>query len=615
MLGIGRTSSYSEVDSVSREPIKPTNLNEFFVDMHLYWAGRGLRCIMVNTLCELIKSFFVILVVIMFVFIINWEDMMHCHGEACATVSWTVPEGKRDAHGLLILCVIILAVHYTYMLIDSIRYLLRMKRCRDIYTTVLEFPDEQLCTTSWSNAARMLQNKNIEFVRGIDELSVAAFILRYENILLCMLCEDTCLSKIFPTQYRFTAVYEKVLLYIFRRSLFTADNELQSSDVIRYKLRRYSFWIGLLMMLTCPFVITYTIITRVLRYGVELRTEPSTLALRRWSTWAKWVCRDYNEFHDVLEMRLREAYPLVNHFRSHMCNEHYNDAVRLVIFLSSGIAACIMFLTLLNANVLTTVVVVGDLNLLWFLSMSVMVATAARACLVSTIPTGEDKTALGALDKVQTWLHYYFRTHSTVLEVEKDISWNFHVPSYLFFVQELWGLLTLPIFLLRSFPCVELEKDVRQYVTYAYRTGDVCKYSTFNVERGSRYRKMEVSLENFKHSHPEWNGAVLRLGRTKDDEGSELHMRQQSSSRVPSTFSMDSIEMEASHGVPMPQASPRPALPQIPRLGLSNIHPSNNHLEHSLSSVRMYPQNQTYFSEVMKDFEEEENYVRASSQV
>jgi len=541
-----RSDSYEVVEAKPLMPSRPADLDAFYTDMHSYWRGRGMFTIVIQTLCEVLKTFVVLLLIITFVFRVNWEDLMRCHAEACASVSWTLPLWRQPP-GFIYLMVFILVVYLAAQLWYTQSHLRRMRVCREYYVRVLRIPDADLPYLSWSATASTLAaaNEQEKFsVLPVDELSIAMRILRFENYMVALLSEkNDTYARLLNKCVRMTQALEWVTKRILRRAIDKTTFRLRpKADIIRDMTWDCTFLGVCGIVLVLP-IVFYTIITSLLRYGVELKTEPGSIGLRRWSTYAKWCCRDYNELPDVLETRLKDAFPVVEEFRSHMDNETYNQVCRLVLFLSSAVAVCMTGLSILNPALLTQIIIVGELNLLWFLSVAVMVATAARACQDPGVKAGVIRDPHGAFKRVEDCLHHMLGKNPVtsshrggdpssstqpLAELESSLSWNYHTASVLYFFQELFGILTMPFILLgpMNHAVPAIVDDIFALSTDDDRCGSCCSFSTFDFtkygsrrygadQEGTSYlrsknEKMEISYINFLKSHPEWDGGADR---------------------------------------------------------------------------------------------------------
>jgi len=202
-------------------------------------------------------------------------------------------------------------------------------------------------------------------------------------------------------------------------------------------------------------------------------------------------------------------------------------------------------LSILNPALLTQIIIVGELNLLWFLSVAVMVATAARACQDPGVKAGVIRDPHGAFKRVEDCLHHMLgknpvtssrrgvggpSSSSTqpLAELESSLSWNYHTASVLYFFQELFGILTMPFILLfpMNHAVPAIVDDIFALSTEDDRCGSCCSFSTFDFtkygsrrygadQEGTSYLrskngKMEISYINFLKSHPEWDGGADR---------------------------------------------------------------------------------------------------------
>eukprot|EP00760_Papus_ankaliazontas_P037625 PhM_4_TR8623/c0_g1_i1/m.22079/K17907/ATG9; autophagy-related protein 9 len=525
----------------------PADLDSFYSQMYTYWSSRGLSCVIINAVSSLIRSITVLLILVLFVYLLNWEELVHCHAEACAKVPWMRSHSSRSAafeNRFLGLILFVLCVHFLLEILFSLRHVLTMRKCSRWFRTVLHLEDEDLAHTSWSIVARALTNANQRHgtkysVHTDDELLIAQRILRFENYLVWITADEELASTLFGSS-RLTRPLEVAMIFLLRRCFDTQRFRFLPRDVMIRVMTKWCMWGGIVMLGSAPVILGYRALTAMLRYGVEVRTEPSKVTLRRWTTQAKWVCRDFNELPDVLESRLQEAYPVVGEFRTHLNNELYNSICRLVVFLASSVAAVAMVLSVVNAGLLTNVMLVGEFNLLWFMSIAIAIASAARACIIDG-PAVTARNPHEALRRVQQWLHHRlapWRTSVSLTAVERDLSLNFHVPALLYFIQEMWGILMLPYVLMCPL-CSNVPQLVDAILQctpsgedFDDRVGDCCGYASFNFSKYGRKKfgarrdgeahimsarrrgadkfceKMVVSVLNFACAHPQWTAQL-----------------------------------------------------------------------------------------------------------
>lgn len=288
-------------------------------------------------------------------------------------------------------------------------------------------------------------------------------------------------------------------------------------------LRRRLIFMGILNAIFAPFIFLYMIMYSFFRYFEEYHKNPSSIGGRRYTPFAQWKFREFNELSHLFTRRLDESHPLASMYIGQFPNEKLAIIMRFVAFIAGSFAAVLVLASVIDPDLVLYFEITPHRTVLFYLGIFGAVLAVARGM----IP--EDNRVFDPellMTEVIQYTHYMpdewkEELHSKKVHQEFGELFAMKIPI---FAQEIVSVLTTPFILWFSLPsCAPAIIDFfHDFTVWIPGRGFICSFAEFDFKRHgnvrfgapaqnqdermmSREGKMEKSFLNFKAANPDWN--------------------------------------------------------------------------------------------------------------
>lgn len=585
-------------------------LDAFLTRLYTYFHEHGFRAMMAQSVAQACSSGFSIGLFLFLALGVHWSVLFACgradaDTQACAgshVFGWSATLWTAPSHweSFMLLTGALFAVYWCWSVYALVRTVLQVRVVRDFYHHVLDIADEDLPTLSWSDVVdKMVQLQDdgrLSMVRKpVSQLHVANRIMRTDNFFIALVDADVFdLQRPFGRPWLrwlerwsfssslcwnlqhciFSTMFDDD--WALRRSFFddasgAAEPASPPSSSLsswcswcrcwrgeRHVLRRKLLCMGLLNLVAMPFVLMYVVVLFFFRYTEDFHSRRTQLGFRRWSLYAKWKLREWNELPHLLDSRLERAAPWTQRLLDEYPNYTLVHLSNTLAFCPGALAAVLLFLMFVDSGILTNVHVAGYTLLGYLACFTCFVALARSWGLVT--PAGSLRSPDKIYAKVCALTHSSTRAHiahhrpervphrqmpappsiersslslsaamddaahenkvkrtiarvsgSELLELKErmDSLYNYKI---VLLAQELLGVILTPALLLFHLPrrATAIVDFLRQSTTCANDLGDVCSLALFDVpasagrcDAQSRH-KLQQSMRCFADNHPSW---------------------------------------------------------------------------------------------------------------
>lgn len=534
------------------------NLDAFLQEVYYYYEGKGIYSIALARGLNLLTVGFVIGFSTFLLGCIDYTSLRHNdHTRLSAII---VDRCVSRFSGFTLLFFLLFTAFYIWQIIA---YAVGIKHLADMYnfyTYLLKIPDADIQTISWSEVVRRIgaiREENpltaISSNKGrkaddtttakLDAHDIANRIMRQENYLIALFNKDLLDLRVpWPNAIKkfraeaqgkgkvLTQALEWNLRFCLMEYLFDKHGKVRkvflkakNRVALIEGLKRRFIFMGILNAIFAPFIVLYVLMYSFFRYFEQYHKDPSAIGGRRYTSFASWKFREFNELPHIFTRRLDESYPLANMYIGQFPNDKMTHIMRFVAFIAGSFAAVLVLATVLDPDLFLHFEITPHRTVVFYIGVFGAILTVARGM----VP--EDNRVFDPellMTEVIMYTHYMpeewkGQLHSK--KVHQEFGELFAM-KILIFSQELISVVLTPFVLWFSLPaCAPAIIDFfREFSVHVDGRGYVCSFAEFNFERHGNVKfgaptqaqdkkmvsnegKMEKSFLNFKATNPDWN--------------------------------------------------------------------------------------------------------------
>lgn len=536
------------------------NLDAFLQEVYVYYEGKGIYSIALARGLNLLTVGFVIGFSTFLLGCIDYS-LLDQH-KATRLSDIVVDHCVTKISGFTLFVFLLFTAFYVWQIIAFVFDVMRLVDMYNFYTHLLRIPDADIQTISWPEVVRRIaaireenpitaissashNNPASPTTASLDAHDIANRIMRQENYLIALFNKDLLDLRVpFPHILKrafygdngegngrtLTRVLEWNLRFCLMEFLFDQRGRVRKvflknkhRAVLIEGLRRRFIFMGILNAIFAPFIILYMIMYSFFRYFEEYHKNPSSIGGRRYTPYAQWKFREFNELSHLFTRRLNESYPLASMYIGQFPNEKMTIIMRFVAFIAGSFAAVLVLASVIDPDLVLHFEITPHRTVLFYLGVFGSILAALRA----TIP--EDNRVFDPellMTEVIQYTHYMpdeWKEQLHSKRVHQEFGALFAM-KILIFVQEIVSIVTTPFVLWFSLPpCAPAIVDFfHDFTVWVPGRGYVCSFAEFDFKRHgnvkfgaptgirdermlSREGKMEKSFLNFKAANPDWN--------------------------------------------------------------------------------------------------------------
>ena len=522
------SSDYRHIDYVSYD------INIFYKNIYEYFIEGGISNIILKHLLNISMLFMTNIFSIYILTYIEWGNLIKdCKYSFtnCTNMGDYIVYDK-SIHPLLILFNILSGIYmciYSYRLFSNIGEYRKIKR---YYNGVLQIDKNILNVIKWKQILEKIKNSNDSREYTIDKntselniFDIITRITRTDNIIISLVNSDIIFKG---TSISHNILFSKYIettsrVFIFN---FIFDNKYNINPIFRNaeSMKSYMIWVIFLNTILLPFILFYVIISNILNHSKDIKSN-TQLFNYKWTNYAMWKYREYNELRYEFKDRMFKSYFHMNKYLSYFPDKTTNICIYFVRFVLSMFILFLFILSIIDDDALIKLKY-HDYNLVWYFALITIIISVLNSIL-------KDKDFEDSIDKVIENLTNYIHVLPP-----KDVIYNYQMyKSIMKFYQsnivnigfEIISVILTPYILYKCY--YQNAKEIVDYLykntTYIENLGIVDKYSNFmlnyNIEdklkhtiqdiRANKkenitnlilYKKREKSFISFIESYPDW---------------------------------------------------------------------------------------------------------------
>ncbi|KAF7980150.1 hypothetical protein HWV62_39601 [Athelia sp. TMB] len=575
------------------------NLDAYLQEVYYYYEGKGIYSIALARGLNLLTVGFVIG---FSTFLLGCIDYSRLRPEGINHLSDVVVDRcVTRFSGFTFLFFMLFTAFYVWQIISFVLGIFRLIDMYNFYTHLLRIPDADIPTISWPEVVRRIgairednpltaissakgSNGATSSAAKLDAHDIANRIMRQENYLIALFNKELLDLRVPlpPTLERLlggptpigpegegkgkmlTRALEWNLRFCLMEFLFDAQGRVRkvflknrNRTALIEGLKRRFIFMGILNAIFAPFIVLYLLMYSFFRYFEEYHKNPSNIGGRRYTPFAQWKFREFNELPHLFARRLNESYPTASMYIGQFPNEKMTLLARFVAFISGSFAAVLLLATVIDPDLFLYFEVTPHRTVFFYLGLSGSIMAAARGI----VP--EDNRVFDPellMEEVIHYTHYMpdeWKDQLHSKQVHQEFGELFAM-KIMIFLQEISSVVLTPFVLWFSLPqCAPAIIDFfHDFTVHIPGRGYVCSFAEFdfarhgNVKFGaptptadqkmlSREGKMEKSFLNFKAANPDWNptdpSGSLYLSRMADITATQTSPRRRRTGLVGDT--------------------------------------------------------------------------------
>ncbi|KAL6564112.1 autophagy protein atg9 [Orobanche hederae] len=531
------------------------DLDLFFERIYNYYCEKGLWCIIIKWIFELLSLAFTICFSGFFLLYVDWNGLRNAKCGMDAVESGIRPcdlsKEALNKHPLTPLtlskAIIVgyLGIFSVYWIFCFLRFFAQLKetlKIRRFYYNSLQVTDNEIQTTSWSSilekVVQMQHSQQLCVVKDLSVHDVVMRLMRKENYLIGMLNKGVLafpMSWWVPgaattvnvgsnncIQHRLVLpkTLEWTLNWCILQSMFDSNFRIQRDFVFDPNtLKKRLMIVGFALLLLSPFLVIFMLVYLFLRHAEQFYNHPSTASSRRWSNLSKWMFREFNEVDHLFKHRMNSSVAHASDYLKQFPSPILSIVAKFISFVSGGFAAVLIIIAFLEESLLE-----GHIfgrNLFWYAAVFGTITAISRAAMMDELLVLDPQ---GAMSLVVQHTHYMpkrWRARENTETVRLEFETLFQYTGMML-LEEMASIFLTPYLLLFVVPkrVDDILQFIMDFTVDVEGVGHICSFSLFDFrshgnrkygsifssprERRSSQGKMEKSFLSFQITYPSW---------------------------------------------------------------------------------------------------------------
>ncbi|XP_073063522.1 autophagy-related protein 9 [Primulina eburnea] len=539
-------------ETLNIDPIDDLDL--FFERIYSYYCDKGLWCIIIKWIFELLSLGFTICFSGFFLLYVDWNGLRNAKCGMDAVESGIKPcdlsVEALHKHPLTpftfskAVIVGYLGIFSVYWIFCFLRFFAQLKetlKIRRFFYNSLHVKDNDIQTMSWAlileNVVRVQSLQQLCVVKDLSIQDVLMRLMRKENYLIGMLNKGVLAFSVSwwvpgsgptanfgPNAVRHRLVLPKTLEWtlnwcilqnMFDRNFCVRRDFVSDPGTLKKRL----MIVGFVLLLLSPFLVIFMLVYLFLRHAEQFYNHPSTASSRRWSNLSKWMLREFNEVDHLFKHRMNNTIVHASDYLKQFPSPILTIVAKFISFVSGGFAAVLIIIAFLEESLLEGHVF--GRNLLWYAAVFGTITAISRAAIVDELLVLDPQ---GSMSMVVQHTHYMpkrWRGKENTEAVRLEFETLFQYTGMML-LEEMASIFLTPYLLLFVVPkrVDAILQFIKDFTVDVEGVGHVCSFSLFDFknhgnrkygspfdlprEQRSSQGKMEKSFLSFQIAYPSW---------------------------------------------------------------------------------------------------------------
>ncbi|KAL5994560.1 autophagy protein atg9 [Asimina triloba] len=427
-------SGFLNGESLKVEAI--ADLDLFFGRIYSYYCEKGLWCIVIKWILELLSLGFTICFSGFFLLFVDWHGLRNAKCGIDAVESGIKPcdLAKEALHrhplvpftftkGIIVGYLGIFSIYWVFCFLRFFAQLKDTLETRHFYYNSLNVTDCEIQTMPWAvileKVVQIQRFQQLCVVKDLSAHEVVMRIMRKENYLIGMLNKGFLAFPIpqwLPGagpavnpkasgqkhHLILTKTLEWTLNWCILQSMFDRNFCVRRDFISNPNaLKKRLMAVGFGMLLISPFLVIFMLVYLFLRHAEQFYNHPSIASSRRWSNLSKWVFREFNEVDHLFRHRIDSSVVHAADYLKQFPSPIINLIAKFISFVSGGFAAILIIIAFLEESLLE-----GHIfgrQLFWYAAVFGTVTAISRAVITNEFQVLDQE---GAMSLVVQHTHY-----------------------------------------------------------------------------------------------------------------------------------------------------------------------------------------------------------------
>ncbi|KZV87378.1 APG9-domain-containing protein [Exidia glandulosa HHB12029] len=535
------------------------NLDAYLQEVYAYYEGKGIYCIALARALNLLTIGFVITFSTFLLGCVDYPRLRHEGTKHLSDV--VVDRCVSRFSGFTWLFFLSFTTFFVWQIVKFGLDMVSLLNMHRFFTYLLQVPEVDIQTISWPEIVRRIgairESNPLTAVASnsgdpdyspptakLDAHDIANRIMRQENYLIALFNKEVLdfriplppflAARLRPDDNKKSTLLTKALEWNLRFCLlgYLFDHEgrvrkvflkEKNRKVLVEQLKRRFIFMGLLNALFVPFIVLYLVMYSFFRYFEEYRNNPSSFSGRKYTAYAEWKFREFNELPHLFSRRLSLSYPIANVYINQFPKEQVALVMRFIAFVAGSFAAVLLLASIADPDLFLNFEITPHRTVLFYLGVCGSVLAVARGMVPEKNRVFDPEVLMRDVIRYTHYMPVEWKgmLHSQKTHEEFGALFDMKVKI---FALEVLSVLATPFILWYSLPpCAPAIVDFfREFTVHIDGLGYVCSFAEFNFKRHgnvqfgapseatderlmSKEGKMEKSFLNFKAANPDWN--------------------------------------------------------------------------------------------------------------
>ncbi|UZJ52110.1 hypothetical protein CBS101457_001430 [Exobasidium rhododendri] len=521
------------------------DMDEFLQEVYAYYNGKGLFCIALTKVLNLLTIAFVIGFSTFLVGCVDYSQIKH-DGKLSDVI---VDRCFSRFSGLSFFALVAFVLAYGLQVVRFGLGFSKLVAMSRFYGHLLNIPDADVQSIPWHEVVSRLShlrqtypNTSISSSRGgipstesnLDAHDVANRIMRQENYLVALFNKDILNLNLpfFGLQSRppqLTKTLEWNLAFCLLGFLFDSKGQVRKEflterhrmDLIEGLKRRFIF-MAIVNAVFAPFIVLYLLFYSFFRYFEEYHKNPSTLGSRQYTQFARWKFREFNELPHLFRRRCHNSYPFAQRYIDQYPKERVAIVARFVSFVAGSFTAVLLLASVVDPDLFIHFDISHQRNVLFYIGVFGAITAVSRGLMPDEQQVFEPDVLLRGVIEHTHYLPEQWKGRFHSAEVHAEFGSMYKMKIYIF-LSEIMSVIITPFILWKSLPtsAPSIIDFFREFTVHVDGLGYVCSFAIFDFQRhgnakfgapegirderlSSKEGKMEQSLLGFRAANPTW---------------------------------------------------------------------------------------------------------------
>lgn len=511
------------------------NLDNFFRKVYRYYVHKGYNRYLFTQVVDILIIAFICIFTNGVLNCVNYHNLFHY--SIRDYIEDRVEDSQTDilqwdeffsSNWVFVLCYISFIVFMVWKLGHLVYDVRQYRGIKVFYNKHLSISDFELGTIHWSVIVdKIIAYQNVaRFCKTKDQLTdcdIANFIMRKDNYFIGFFNDE-----LFGlTRYKnalLTTVLERNIIYCINSHIFDEQMMIRKNILSQHgsyeaveSLRKKFIIMGILNLIFAPVIFIIMIIYFACKYGQAFYKKPSSVGSRKWTLYAQWKFREFNELPHVFEERMNISEKYGNAYVNQYPSILFDIILKLVTFVTSAFFIVLLVATLLNDDLLLSVDNNTGKSLLWYMTLCGTILTMTLPYAKNVVIKHPEIPLKGLVRYIRYFPSDWVRDVN-MKYVYGTITKLFRYQIVVLF-SEILGIITNWYIL-----CFYLPQDseriidfVKTYTTNVRGIGNICQYAMFDMSDSLNFSvcandKLQKSYMSFANHHPNWkSGAATTM--------------------------------------------------------------------------------------------------------